>query len=91
MEHILATLAYCDAIHDFGAVARTFKPDIAASLPGEITELTGEEEALDKAAMYSETLAHIGAEIPDEIFQNLGGTSTRPVAIVCDSSFCADL
>lgn len=40
--------------------------------------------------MYSETLAHIGAEIPDEIFQNLGGTSTRPVAIVCDSSFCAD-
>lgn len=91
MEHVLASLAYLDAIHDFGDVARTFKPDIAASLPGEITELTDEEEALDKAATYSETLAHIDTEIPDEIFQNLGGTSTRPVAIVCDSSFCAKL
>ena len=51
MDHVLASLAYFDAVHDFGTVARTFKNDILSSLPGEVIEMKDEEDALDKAAM----------------------------------------
>jgi hypothetical protein len=91
MENFLTSLAFLDSKHDFGAdYAKSYKHIIQTSLPGKIMNIKDEEEALDIASKYCETIDHVGTN-PNQIFTNMGGSDTTPIGIVCDSSFCVDI
>jgi hypothetical protein len=91
MENLLSSLAFFDAKHDFKHVAEMHRSIIAESLPGKIFDFPNEEYVLDEAGRFAETIAPLTGNTPNELFTSLGGTSTTPVAIVCDASFCSFL
>jgi hypothetical protein len=91
MENVLTSLAYLDAVHDFGNIAEIYSSDLLDSLPGYKITIKDEEEALDNASDFAETLSYLEGSTPNQLFVALGGSSTSPVAIICDASFCVDL
>lgn len=82
-------LAYADAVHDFASALpafQQFKQILQASLPGLIDEYStsnNEAELLHLAKRaYPMTRLQGSA---NELFRQLGGTASTPIAIVCDS------
>lgn len=91
MDNVLSSLAFLDAKHDFQDYAEMYRSSILDSLPGAIVDIKDEEQALMEAAEYSESLQCVEASRPNEVFQLLGGSPSRPVGIVCDALFCGDI
>lgn len=91
MENALTSLAFLDAKHDFGDYAYMFGDVLRASLPGTALEIGNEEAAINAAAEYAESLENINGYTPNTLFTSLGGSETRPIAIVCDAAFCSDI
>lgn len=83
-------LAYTDAIHDFSNsyISSHFKEILKSSLPTRFNEYASykniEDHMLHHAKVeYPTTRLHGSA---NELFRQLGGTSSTPIAIVCDST-----
>jgi hypothetical protein len=91
MENLLTSLAFLDAVHDFKKLAsETYKNVIGESLPGQIFNIPNKETAIEIASTYAEHIYNVGHD-SNEIFTNLGGSATTPIAIVCDASFCSHI
>ncbi len=82
-------MAYADAIHDFSKWIRisNFKQILDDSLPGVITDppLTDMETNILRNAVAVYPMSRLRGSA-NELFRQLGGTSSTPIAIVCDST-----
>jgi hypothetical protein len=90
---VLSSLAFADTRHDFErAHAAAFLTVLQESLPGHISWISGEDQALEIATRLSgNALAPVDITDANALFRELGGSPDTPVAILCDSSFCVHL
>ena len=90
----LSSLAFADARHDYGATlcAKYFLP-LQESLPGRIFLIKDEDDSIAHASHVSSNVLHPLAmsSSPNETYLQLGGGPDKPVAILCDASFCGGL
>lgn len=87
---VISTLAFADSIHDFGRSAIDLAWVILEDLPATISKLINERTAIKYAEEQTgRKFTNVTASTPNAIFRQLGGTETRPIAIVCDASFCS--
>lgn len=89
--NIISTLAFADSVHDFDRAAKSLMSLIVENLPGFVHTILNEESSIEYAETTSgNKFTPITSTMANTIFRQLGGTSTRPIGIVCDASFCSN-